>query len=144
VDPQLIYAIPLIVGLAVGHWLPMPVLPRRLAAPVGITSIVLGLVVSLAAVRRFRAASTTLQPWESTTALVTAGPYRVSRNPIYLGYTLLYLGVVFWVNYLWPLVLLPLVFWLMVRWVITREEAYLDRRFGEAYRDYRHRVRRWL
>lgn len=104
----------------------------------------LGVAVALAAVRALRAARTTLQPWESTTTLVTSGPFRFSRNPIYVSYTLVYLGVTFSVNSVWPLVLLPLVIGLMVRMVIGREERYLEARFGDAYRDFRGRVRRWL
>jgi len=104
----------------------------------------LALTVGFAAVRRFRSTGTSLQPWEPTTTLITDGPFRLSRNPVYIGYTLLYLGVGFWVNSAWPLVLLPLVLWLMHRLVIAREEAYLDHRFGDAYREYQQRVRRWL
>ena len=144
VDPQLIYAIPLAGGLLLDRWHPVRSIPPLLAAPIGIASLVIGVTVCLAAVRRFRSARTSLQPWEPTTALVTDGPFRLSRNPVYVGYTLLYLGVGFWVNSVWPLVLLPLVLWLMYRVVISREEAYLEHRFGEAYRAYKHRVRRWL
>jgi protein-S-isoprenylcysteine O-methyltransferase Ste14 len=63
---------------------------------------------------------------------------------MYLGFTLIYLGVSVWINALWPIVLLPLVLLVMQRGVIHREEAYLERRFGAAYREYRARVRRWL
>lgn len=143
-DPQLIYAIPLVGGLLLDRWYPMRSIPPGLAAPVGIASLVIGLAVAVAAVRRFRSARTTLQPWEPTSALVTDGPFRLSRNPIYIAYTLLYLGVGFWVNSVWPPVLLPLVIWLMHRMVIAREEAYLEHRFGEVYRAYKRRVRRWL
>ena len=143
-DPQLIYAIPLGGTLLLNRWHPIQIIPTGLAAPVGIAALVLGLTVGLAAVRRFRSARTSLQPWEPTSALITDGPFRRSRNPIYIGYTLLYLAVGFWVNSLWPIVLLPLVLGLMYHLVITREEAYLESRFGEAYRAYRRRVRRWL
>lgn len=104
----------------------------------------MAVAVGVAAVGRFRSAGTSLQPWEPTSTLITDGPFRFSRNPIYIGYTLLYLGVAFWVNSVWPLGLLPLVLWLMHRVVITREEAYLEGRFGDVYRAYRRRVRRWL
>lgn len=144
IDPQLIYAIPLVLGLLAERWIPTRTTPDRLAAPLGIGCLVLGVALAFTAVRRFRTARTTLQPWEATTALVTGGPFRFSRNPIYLGYTLLYLGVGFWVNSLWPLILLPAVLWLMHRLVINREEAYLERQFGEGYLAYRSRVRRWL
>ncbi len=144
VDPQLIYAVPLAVGLLLHRWHPLQTVPPRAAAPVGIATLVLGLTLAVVTVRRFRWARTSLQPWEPTAALITDGPYQISRNPIYISYTLLYLGVGFWANSLWPLVFLPLVFWVLHRVVITREEAYLERRFGDVYRAYRHRVRRWF
>jgi len=79
-----------------------------------------------------------------TTALVTEGPFRYSRNPIYLALTLLYVGVALLINALWILLLVvPAV--LVLRYgVIAREEAYLTRKFGEAYRQYMAQVRRWL
>jgi len=144
IDPQLIYAVPLALSLVLHYWRPVASVPALVGAPAGLVSLALGLAVLVAAVRGFRAAGTTLQPWESTTALVTSGPFRFSRNPIYLGYTLLYLGVALWVRSVWSLVFLPLVLWGMTRLVIRREERYLEARFGAAYRDYARRVRRWI
>jgi protein-S-isoprenylcysteine O-methyltransferase Ste14 len=79
-----------------------------------------------------------------TTALVTEGPFRYSRNPIYVALTLLYVGVALLINALWILLLIvPAV--LVLRYgVIAREEAYLARKFGDAYRQYMAQVRRWL
>ena len=76
--------------------------------------------------------------------LTTDGPYRYSRNPIYVGMTGLYLGATLLRNAGWPLVLLPALLTAMRRGVIQREERYLETRFGESYRDYMTRVRRWL
>jgi len=126
------------------YWWPIAGLPALVGAPAGLVSIALGFVLLVTAVRGFRAVGTTLQPWESTTALVTSGPFRFSRNPVYLGYTLLYLGVALWTRSVWSLALLPLVLAAMTRLVIRREERYLDARFGAAYRDYARRVRRWI
>ncbi|MEO8448649.1 MAG: isoprenylcysteine carboxylmethyltransferase family protein [Gemmatimonadota bacterium] len=142
-DPQLIYAVPLAAALLFHHWYPARLLPAQLAAPAGIVLLIFSFMVGLAAVLRLRRARTTLQPWEPTTTLITDGPYRHSRNPIYVGYTLLYVGVACWANSIWPFVGLPVVFAAMHRVVIIRE-AYLERRFGAVYRAYRHRVRRWL
>jgi protein-S-isoprenylcysteine O-methyltransferase Ste14 len=63
---------------------------------------------------------------------------------MYLGFTLIYLGITCWVNTAWPVALLPLVLLVMHHGVIRREETYLERRFGEEYRVFRQRVRRWL
>jgi len=144
IDPQLIYAVPLALSLVIHYWWPIAGLPALVGAPAGLVSIALGFVLLVTAVRGFRAVGTTLQPWESTTALVTSGPFRFSRNPVYLGYTLLYLGVALWTRSVWSLALLPLVLAAMTRLVIRREERYLDARFGAAYRDYARRVRRWI
>jgi protein-S-isoprenylcysteine O-methyltransferase Ste14 len=79
-----------------------------------------------------------------TTVLVTEGPFRYSRNPIYLALTLLYLGVAFLVNAWWILLLVVPVLLVIRYGVIAREEVYLARKFGDAYRQYTTQVRRWL
>ena len=103
-----------------------------------------GLFLILWAARRFSGAGTAIPPYRPTTALVTDGPYRRSRNPIYLGMAFIYLGVVSGTVSLGALVLLPLVILVMEFGVIRREERYLETRFGAAYRSYRSQVRRWI
>jgi protein-S-isoprenylcysteine O-methyltransferase Ste14 len=76
--------------------------------------------------------------------MVVEGPYRVTRNPIYLAFTLLYAGITVLVNALWAALLLPFVLAIMRRGVIDREERYLERRFGDDYLRYKARVRRWI
>lgn len=141
--PPLIYLVPLGLGLLLHRWRPVGLLPERLALPVGVAVLLLGLV-TLPALRQFIRAGTRPEPWQPATALVTDGPYRFSRNPMYLGFTFIYLGVACWVNTAWPVALLPLVLLVMQYGVILREEAYLERKFGEEYRAFRRRVRRWL
>ena len=103
-----------------------------------------GAALMAAALRLFRKAETAIPPWEPTAALVTTGVYRLSRNPIYLAMVLLYLGLTLIFVASWALPLLaPVLITLQIA-VIRREEAYLERRFGELYRHYRARVRRWL
>ncbi len=143
VPPPIVYAVPLVVGLLIHRWRPIPILPGDLAAPVGIGAVLLGIVV-LPAARSFWRAKTSPKPWKPTTALVTDGPYRFTRNPMYLGFTLLYLAVSGWINSAWPVFFLPLVLVVMQRAVIAREEVYLESLFGDDYRAYRRRVRRWL
>jgi protein-S-isoprenylcysteine O-methyltransferase Ste14 len=79
-----------------------------------------------------------------TTALVTEGPFRYSRNPSYVALTLLYVGVALLINALWILLLVVPALVVLRYGVIAREEAYLTRKFGEAYRQYTTQVRRWL
>jgi protein-S-isoprenylcysteine O-methyltransferase Ste14 len=105
--------------------------------------VVLG-SIGLPALIAFHRAGTSAKPWRPATALVLTGPYRFTRNPMYLGFTLLYLGITLWVNSVWPLLILPVVVVVMDRGVIAREEAYLEARFGEEHRRYKARVRRWV
>ena len=79
-----------------------------------------------------------------TTAIVRSGPYRFSRNPIYLAYSLLLLGIALWVNSVWLLATLGVAVALMHFFVIRREEEYLERRFGLEYLRYKASVRRWV
>ena len=105
------------------------------------------LALDIAAIAHFGRAGTTIWPnWSKnpTAALVTSGPYRLSRNPQYLGIASFYLAFAFALGVMWALALLPPVLAFVDRIVIPREERYLERRFGEAYRDYAARVRRWV
>src|SRR5260221_12968055 len=140
--PPLLYAVPLAAGLVVQYYRPQPVLPSPLGRLVGIGLVVLGFT-AFGAVTAFRRAGTSPNPWKPTSALVVSGPYRWTRNPMYVGLTLWYLGITAWVNTLWPLLALPLVLLSMHYGVIRREEAYLERQFGEEYRRYKATVRRW-
>jgi len=103
-----------------------------------------GVALAASAIVLFRRAGTSPVPIQPTTALVAQGPYRFTRNPMYVGLAALYAGIALLVNSLWPLVLLPVVLIAIRWWVIAREEAYLERKFGDAYRAYTRRVRRWL
>ena len=96
------------------------------------------------AVATFRRVGTTPHPAGPTTALAVGGPYRFTRNPMYLSLVFITVGLALLANALWPLVLLPVVI-VIVRWtVIDREERYLTAKFGEEYLQYKARVRRWM
>ena len=92
----------------------------------------------------FRRAGTSMVSMKPTTALVTSGPYRFTRNPMYLGMAFLYAAFALAFGLIWALATLPAVLIAVDRLIIAREEPYLGARFGDAYRDYRRRVRRWL
>ena len=113
------------------------------AAPLALLFFVLGLA-GFAAVIAFRRAGTSPNPYRPSSQLVTTGIYRISRNPMYVGFTLWYLAAACWLNNVWLFVLLPIVLLVMLYGVILREERYLERQFGDEYRAYRKRVRRWL
>jgi protein-S-isoprenylcysteine O-methyltransferase Ste14 len=143
VPPPLLYAVPLAAGLLIHYWWHLPLVPGRAAVPLGVACVFLGLV-GFPAVLAFRRARTSPNPFRPSSALVTTGPYRFSRNPMYVGITLLYVGVAVWVNTVWPLLFLPVILIVMHYGVVVREEAYLERIFGDEYRQYARRVRRWL
>ena len=135
-------------GLAADWALPVPVLPSILSAParlgIGAVLFASGIVILALAVGRFAKAGTSFRTEKPSTALVTDGLYRYSRNPIYIGLTTAYIGVGIAANSLWVLGLAVLFLALIRYGVIAREERYLEAKFGEAYRIYRIRVRRWL
>jgi protein-S-isoprenylcysteine O-methyltransferase Ste14 len=142
--PPLFFVVPLLVGLLLNRARPVRWLPPAVARPVGLTLVGLGLPLVASAVRAMLSAGTHIRPDRPTTALVTSGPFSFSRNPGYLSMALVYSGVSAFANALWPLLLLPAALSGLQRGVIEREERYLERKFGEEYRAYRARVRRWL
>jgi len=105
---------------------------------------VIGVVPSEAEAATLRAAGTNVDPLLPTTAIVTAGPYRFSRNPIYVGLTLLYLGLALTFNTWWAVIVLVPILAVMHVGVVRREERYLEQKFGEPYRQFCSRVRRYL
>ena len=147
VPPPLLFVLPL---------LATTMLPARLAwhiAPEGATVLTLGaylalaagVAIGLASVASFRTAKTTILPaGRPTTAIVGRGPYAFTRNPMYVGMALAYLGLSMLLNNVWALAMLPVVLVVVDRWVVRREEGYLTAKFGEPYRDYCTRVRRWV
>jgi len=146
VPPPLIYIGLFLVGYALHRTVPVRLwgdVPP-LARLVGWSLVGAGVLLAVGAVVLFRRAGTTPNPTRPTTALVLHGPYRFTRNPMYVGLGLCYLGATLLVNSAWPLMLFPVLIVLVQRWVIAPEEAYLERRFGAEYRAYRARVRRWL
>jgi protein-S-isoprenylcysteine O-methyltransferase Ste14 len=92
----------------------------------------------------FRRALTPVSPRRQTTRLVCHGPYRYTRNPDYIGQLALYIGLALALNSLWPLIGLPMLLALIHWGVVLREERYLESKFGQEYREYTARVRRWL
>jgi protein-S-isoprenylcysteine O-methyltransferase Ste14 len=103
-----------------------------------------GLLLMLWGGATFLRARTPVLPVRPARQMVTGGPYRLTRNPMYLGMTGAYLGLAVLLNQAWPVVVLPAVLGILDRFVVRREEAHLHARFGEEYDAYRRRVRRWL
>jgi protein-S-isoprenylcysteine O-methyltransferase Ste14 len=142
--PPLIYAGALAIGLLANKLCPNSFLPRGLSRVLGWPLIVGGLVIGSLGFREMRRAETNVDPRQPTTAIVTEGPYRFTRNPLYLSMTLIYAGITALANALPAAVLFPIVLRIVRRGVIEREERYLERKFGDEYLIYKARVRRWL
>ena len=104
----------------------------------------LGVVIVIATKRRFDAADTTIKPFEESTALLTDGLYRFSRNPIYVCMVLGLIGVFIAFGSLSPVIVIPVFFWIIHSRIIPIEERMLEDTFGEEYRAYKSSVRRWL
>lgn len=144
--PPVIYAAALALGLGADWLLALPALPLpgAIGTPLALAAGLAGIALLFAAALRFIKAGTNIPTHLPTTALVTDGLYRFSRNPIYLGLTLIYLALALGLASLASLALLPVVLAIMQVGVIQREERYLESKFGEPYRHYKARVRRWL
>jgi len=142
--PPLIFLAGLVVGFAVEALLPGVDLPAWLEWGVGGLLVVAGLGLLLWFNTSFSRKGTAVEPWKPTTAIVTTGPYRFTRNPAYLGMALTYVGIALLSSAVWVLLPLPLVLAVIDRGVIAREERYLQRKFGEEYLSYKRTVRRWV
>jgi protein-S-isoprenylcysteine O-methyltransferase Ste14 len=106
--------------------------------------IVLGVLLIAWGMFTFARARTAILPMKSASRLVDHGPYRLTRNPMYTGMSLIYLGTMLVMNWVWALFIFPVVIWLLYRYVISKEERYLEAEFGEEYREYCRKVRRWI
>lgn len=143
--PPFIYLGTLLIGLALDRLLPWAIGIDRTARLAGAVILVAaGAALLLAASDLFRRRGTEVRPWLPSAVLVDVGPYAITRNPMYLGMALIYLGLALGLASVGMLILfLPLVAIIQTQ-VIAREERYLSAKFGDAYRAYRTRVRRWL
>ncbi len=142
--PPLIYLAALLLGVALDAVWPAPLLAGAAQYWVGGAVMLISLALVIPCFALFRRAGTSVPTETPTTALVDRGPYRFSRNPIYLALSLLYAGIAITADNVWMLGLLAPVLAIMTYGVIKREEAYLERVFGDEYRGYKASVRRWI
>lgn len=126
------------------HWRALPLDLGAVSRPLGWFAVGIGLALFAWTLWTFARHRTTVNPYAGASTLCIRGPFRFSRNPIYLGDWFILTGVSLLLNTVWPLVFAPLI-WAMLRYgVIRHEEAHLEARFGDAYRRYAAQVRRWL
>jgi protein-S-isoprenylcysteine O-methyltransferase Ste14 len=142
--PPLIYGAALGAGLVLEALLPSPYVGDAVAVPVGIVLIVAGSALAFSFLRAFRRARTPIDVRRAASTLVTTGPYRITRNPGYLGMALAYAGIAALVPAPWAFVTLVAALIVVDRMVIAREERFLEGRFGDEYRRYKVRARRWI
>jgi protein-S-isoprenylcysteine O-methyltransferase Ste14 len=141
--PPLLFAGPWLAGLLLNILLPLPKIPIA-GRVVGVPVLAAGVGLGGWFIFTMGRAGTPVDLRKAPTALVTDGPFRRTRNPGYISFTLTYIGLSLLGGILWPLLFLPFVLFAVDRGVIQREEHYLEKQFGSAYREYQQRVRRWF
>jgi protein-S-isoprenylcysteine O-methyltransferase Ste14 len=144
VHPPLVALMFIVIAYFLGRFVPVPFVVPPVLQYIGLAVTFIGFLLGIGAFMEFRKSRTTLDPHGSTKNLVTSGIYRFTRNPIYLGFLLMVIGLPLNSGLIWGLVTAPFYMMTISHLVIEREEAYLGRKFKNQYTDYTSRVRRWL
>jgi protein-S-isoprenylcysteine O-methyltransferase Ste14 len=145
IPPPIAWILAILAGLVAGWFYPLLFVPTSIPrAWVGGGLFALGVALAVWAIVAIRKAGTQFDVYKPTTAIVENGPYRFTRNPIYLGMFLGQTGIAIGFDNLWVLAMLVPLYFVIRHGVIAREESYLERKFGAVYRGYKSRVRRWL
>jgi protein-S-isoprenylcysteine O-methyltransferase Ste14 len=144
VHPPVVTLAFLLIAYALGRFVTIPLTVPAMLRYIGLALASVGFLFGVGAFIEFVKARTTLDPHSAAKHLVTSGIYRFTRNPIYLGFLLVVIGLPLYFGLYWGIVLAPLYVFLMNRLIIQHEEAYLERKFGKTYTDYTSQVRRWL
>ena len=142
--PPLVYLAGLVIGFLANIWMPIKVVPSLVAWTIGGILIFFGAGLTGSAVFKFKDVSTTVRPDRAASTLVIVGPYKITRNPMYLGLAFVYLGIAVAGQSVWALIILPVVLAIIQRRAIEPKEAFLERRFGADYVGYKEKVRRWI
>ncbi len=145
--PPIVYLTAVAIAILLGVTLPLPWLASpisELAFAAGVVIVAGAVAIEFAAMRTLRRADTTVMPTKRSDHLVTSGPYSFTRNPIYLGNTMLMIGAGLIFGLLWFLPAAIAACFATSKLAIEREEAHLEHRFGRAFRAYQKRVRRWI
>ena len=139
-----VFAAEFVIGALLQTRFPLPAPSGALRWSAGAALVALGLAFGLTARALMVRAGTSPNPHVASQALVDSGPFRLSRNPLYVSMVLVFCGLACLLRTTWALVLMPLAIVAVHAWVILPEERYLAQRFGDTYAAYRARVRRWL
>jgi protein-S-isoprenylcysteine O-methyltransferase Ste14 len=144
IAPPLLFVLPILASLALEWFVPTSFVQGVFRWILGALIVVAGLALNVVGFITQKRAGTDPIPFNPSTRIVAHGLYRLSRNPMYIGFALCTLGVAILVNSAWMLLAVPVGLILIDRTVVTREERYLERKFGEEYLTYKRRVRRWI
>ncbi len=142
--PPVMYLLCLLAGFLVDYFVPVELLPNGVQYIIGGVLIVGGLAINLSGIIQFRKFETNVRPDRPSSALIVTGPYRFTRNPLYVGLFLVYAGIAVASDSVWVLALLIPIMLITQILIVPREERYMERRFGGEYLEYKGRVRRWL
>ncbi len=145
VPPPVLFLAAIAVAVLLGWlWPRDPWIGGGLRWLVAAATIGSGLALIVTAVQRFKATGQDPKPWLPSPEMVTSGPYQLTRNPMYLGMTLLVIGIGHLIGNGWFSITAVIALIAVQQLVVVQEEAYLERKFGDAYREYKKRVRRWV
>jgi len=142
--PTMILLYAILAILAVHFLLPVKIIIPPLWNLIGLLPLLLGIFINLVADRAFQAASTTVKPFEESSALLTDGVFRITRNPMYLGFVLILLGIAILLRSLSPYLIIIVFVYLIQKVYISTEEKMLAEKFGTDWQKYRQITRRWL
>jgi protein-S-isoprenylcysteine O-methyltransferase Ste14 len=144
VHPPVVALMFIVIAYVLGRFAPLPFSAPAILRYTGLALTFVGFLLGIGALIEFRKARTTLDPHGSAKKLVISGIYRFTRNPIYLGFLLMVVGLPLNSGSYWGIVLAPFYIFMMNRLIIQHEEAYLEKKFGKTYTSYVSRVRRWV
>ena len=144
VRPPVVYLVAIILGVLVDKFMPLKIPIDFWAKPIGGMLFISGLAIFILTRREFMLASTPISGNRATTAIISTGPFKFSRNPIYLAFSLIQSSIAFWFQNSWILFTLTFAVIVMSFFVIPREERYMTIKFGSEYKAYKSNVRRWV
>ncbi|MEQ9619785.1 MAG: isoprenylcysteine carboxylmethyltransferase family protein [Deltaproteobacteria bacterium] len=142
--PPLIFIIFLAIGILINLLVPLSFIHGSARFISGIIILLVSGIIVLSAQRRMKRSGTNIDVRKPSTAVVTGGIYSYTRNPMYMSMVILLIALAFLLNNLWVLIVIPFFMAVIRKGVIMREEAYLERKFGSEYTEYKKRVRRWI
>ena len=142
--PPAIYLIAVLIGLMTDYFFPFSFMPESFQLPIGLLIILPSVTLAALSFREFKKAETNVDPYKPSTAIITSGPFRYTRNPLYVTLSFVIIGVGIWLDNIWIIAMLVPVLILMHYGVIKKEEQYLTKKFGDKYLKYKETVPRWF